>query len=33
MIEQLALKHDLWVKMARGICKDSYLADDLVSEM
>jgi DNA-directed RNA polymerase specialized sigma24 family protein len=33
MIEQLSLKHDLWVKMARGICKDSYLADDLVSEM
>lgn len=33
MIEQLALKHDLWVKMATGICKDPYLADDLVSEM
>lgn len=33
MIETLALKHELWVKMARGICKDSYLADDLVSEM
>lgn len=33
MLEKLALKHDLWVKMARGICKDAYLADDLVSEM
>ena len=33
MLEKLALKHDLWVKMARGICKDVYLADDLVSEM
>lgn len=33
MIEKLALKHDLWVKMAKGICKDAYLADDIVSEM
>lgn len=33
MLEKLALKHDLWVKMAKGICKDAYLADDLVSEM
>lgn len=33
MLEKLALKHDLWLKMAKGICKDKYLADDLVSEM
>lgn len=33
MLEKLALKHSLWVKMAKGICKDAYLADDLVSEM
>ena len=33
MLEKLALKHSTWVKMAKGICKDSYLADDLVSEM
>lgn len=33
MLEILALKHNLWVKMARGICKDSFLADDIVSEM
>ncbi len=33
MLEKLALKHDLWVKMARGICKDIFLADDLVGEM
>lgn len=33
MLEKLALKHELWVKMAKGICKDAYLADDLVSEM
>lgn len=33
MLEKLALKHDTWVKMAKGICKDAYLADDLVSEM
>lgn len=33
MIEQLALHHQKWVNMARTICKDNYLADDLVSEM
>jgi len=33
MLEKLALKHDTWVKFARAICKDAYLADDLVSEM
>ena len=33
MLKNLALKHDLWVRMARGLCKDNYLADDLVSEM
>jgi RNA polymerase sigma factor (sigma-70 family) len=33
MLEILCLKHDLWVKMARGICKDPFLADDIVSEM
>lgn len=33
MLEKLALKHDTWVKYARQICKDAYLADDLVSEM
>ncbi len=33
MLEKLSLKHELWVKMAKGICKDAYLADDLVSEM
>ncbi|WP_146185885.1 sigma-70 family RNA polymerase sigma factor [Flavobacterium album] len=33
MIQQLALKHDIWVRMARGICRDAYIADDLVSEM
>jgi hypothetical protein len=33
MLKKLALKHNLWVKMAKGICKDAYLADDLVSEM
>lgn len=33
MLERLSLKHSLWVKMAKGICKDAYLADDLVSEM
>jgi len=33
MLEILCKKHDLWLKMAKGICKDSYLADDLVSEM
>ena len=33
MLEILCKKHDLWLKMARGICKDAYLADDLVSEM
>ncbi len=33
MIQQLALKHDTWVRMARGICQDAYVADDLVSEM
>ena len=33
MLEKLSLKHSLWVKMARGICKDAFLADDLVSEM
>lgn len=33
MLERLALDHNKWVKMARGICKDNYLADDLVSEM
>ena len=33
MIEKLSLNHNAWVKMAIGICKDSYLADDLVSEM
>jgi len=33
MLEKLALKHDAWVKFARAICKDAYLADDLVSEM
>lgn len=33
MIEKLALKHSTWVSMARGICKDAYLADDLVSDM
>lgn len=33
MLEKLALKHSLWVKMAKGICEDAYLADDLVSEM
>ena len=33
MLEKLSLKHDLWLKMAYGICKDKYLADDIVSEM
>jgi RNA polymerase sigma factor (sigma-70 family) len=33
MLETLALKHKLWVRMARGICKDNFLADDIVSEM
>lgn len=33
MLERLALKHDTWVKFARQICKDNYLADDIVSEM
>lgn len=33
MIEVLAKKHNLWVRMAKGICKDAYLADDIVSEM
>jgi len=33
MIEKLALNHDTWVRMAKSICKDAYLADDLVSEM
>jgi DNA-directed RNA polymerase specialized sigma24 family protein len=33
MIQQLAIKHDIWVRMARGICRDAYMADDLVSEM
>jgi DNA-directed RNA polymerase specialized sigma24 family protein len=33
MLEILCKKHDLWLKMAKGICKDPYLADDLVSEM
>jgi len=33
MLEKLALKHSLWLKMAKSICKDAYLADDLVSEM
>ncbi len=33
MLEKLALKHSTWVKFARQICKDSYLSDDLVSEM
>ena len=33
MIEVLAKKHTLWVRMAKGICKDAYLADDIVSEM
>ena len=33
MIEKLSLNHDTWIRMAKGICKDSYLADDLVSEM
>lgn len=33
MLEKLALNHQLWLKMAKGICKDAYLADDLVSEM
>jgi DNA-directed RNA polymerase specialized sigma24 family protein len=33
MLDKLALKHELWLKMAKGICKDVYLADDLVSEM
>jgi DNA-directed RNA polymerase specialized sigma24 family protein len=33
MIQQLAQKHAIWVRMARGICRNAYVADDLVSEM
>ena len=33
MLEILSKKHELWVKMARGICHDNYIADDIVSEM
>jgi len=33
MLEKLSLKHSTWLKMAYGICKDRYLADDIVSEM
>jgi len=33
VLEELCKKHSLWLKMAKSICKDAYLADDLVSEM
>jgi len=33
MLEQLAKKDNLWRKIALTICKDKYLADDLVQDM
>lgn len=33
MIEQLANRHNEWVCMAKKICRDSELANDLVQEM
>jgi RNA polymerase sigma factor (sigma-70 family) len=33
MLEQLASKDSYWRKIAFSICKDAYLADDLVNEM
>jgi DNA-directed RNA polymerase specialized sigma24 family protein len=33
MLEKLSLKHLTWQKMALRICKDKYLADDIVSDM
>lgn len=33
MLEQLALHHDKWLRMANGICKDPVLAEDLVGDM
>lgn len=32
-LEKLAQQHGKWVEMARSICKNNFLADDLVSEM
>jgi RNA polymerase sigma factor (sigma-70 family) len=33
MLEKISLNHKLWQKMAYKLCKDKYLADDIVSEM
>ena len=33
MLEELAKKDNYWRKVAFNICKDRYLADDLVNEM
>jgi len=33
MITELFKKHTLWVRMATGICKDPYLAQDIVQDM
>jgi DNA-directed RNA polymerase specialized sigma24 family protein len=33
MIEALSSNHDEWLKIALHICKNPYLADDLVQEM
>jgi len=33
MLEELHKKHNTWLSMANGICKDSELAKDLVQDM
>lgn len=33
LLDTLALKHDKWQRYATKICKDKYIADDVVSDM